>query len=173
MDRSIINYLILFVSLLLAQVLIFNHIVLFGVATPIIYIYLIISLPISSSVNLLLLISFLSGLSIDIFSDILGVNCLAAVIMTMCRKPILSLYNPRENDNKGLIPTIKSLGLSVYIKYVTSLVLIYCIVAYGAEYLSFVNFGRIVFKIFSSTILTTLLLLGFDSLIINRREKRL
>ena len=173
MNNQIINYIILFISLLLAQVLICNHIILFGVATPIIYIYLVISLPMSSSVNLLLLISFLSGLTIDIFSDTLGVNCLAAVIMTMCRKPILLLYNPRENDKKGLIPTMTSLGFSVYLKYLTTLVLIYSIISYSAEYLSFINFSRMTLKIISSTILSTIILVGIDSLIVNRRAKRL
>ena len=45
MSREIIHFSILFISLLLIQVLICNHIVLFNVATPIIFIYFFVRLP--------------------------------------------------------------------------------------------------------------------------------
>lgn len=173
MNRSIINYIIMFIVLMLAQVLVCNHIILFNVATPIVFIYLIICLPISLNVNWVLTIGFLSGLCIDIFSDTLGINCLACSVLAMLRKPVFSLYTPRENDNKDISPTATSLGFTVYAKYLFTLVFFFCVVAFCAEYLSFFNFGRVVAKILFSTILSSVVLFGIDSLIVNRREKRL
>lgn len=159
--------------LILAQVLVCNHIILFNVATPVIFIYLIICLPISLHTNWILTIGFLTGLCVDVFSDTLGINCLACSIMAMLRKPILSFYTPRDTDNKELSPTATSLGFSIYAKYLITIVFIYCLVAFCAEYLSFFNIGRVFSKIISSTILSSVVLYGIDSLIVNRNEKRL
>lgn len=173
MSRSVLYYILVFITLLLSQVLICNHIILFDVASLMVFIYLIISMPLSISVNFLLTIAFFLGLIVDLFSDTLGVNCLASVVVAMSCRPVLSLYNSRENYNKNLIPTLKTLGFATYFKYLTTMVFIYFVISFVAEYFSFMNFGRMSIKIFSSTLLTTFVLIGIDSLIINRREKRL
>ena len=77
MSKAILQNFIILVVLLLAQVLICNHILLFNVATLFIFIYVIIHLPISLGTGWLLTWAFLSGLTVDVFSDTLGVNALA------------------------------------------------------------------------------------------------
>lgn len=173
MSKTILQFFLLFIAMLLAQVIVFNHIVLFNVAMPVIFIYFIIRLPITLSVNWVMTLSFLLGLSVDIFSDTQGMNALACTILAVLRHPILRLYFPREDDLTIPEPSIRSLGMGIYIKYMFSMVLVYCILIFLIEAFTFFNPLQLVLRIVCSTILSSLLLLGIDSLTLSRREKRL
>lgn len=168
MAREIISFAILFVSALLVQVLICNHIVLFNVAAPVVFIYFIIRLPIHLPVNWVLTLSFLLGWMVDIFSDTMGMNTLACTLTAMMRRKIFSLYNSREEKYAEVTPCVASLGLVAYMKYMFTFVLIYCLLIYFIEYFSFSNINIMLIKICSSALLTFVLLLGIDSLVAKR-----
>lgn len=163
----------MFITLTLLQVTVFNHICLFNLAVPFVFIYFLVRLPITLSTNWVLTLAFLLGLIIDIFSDTHGMHALACTITAMSRRRMLQLYFPREDDLTDPQPSVKSLGLGIYVKYLFTLVLFYCILIYLIESFTLFNplllIGRIVF----STLLTFALILGIDSIIRKRREKRL
>lgn len=73
MSKEVVKFAILFLMMVLAQVLICNHIAIFNVAIPIIFIYFIIRLPISMGKGLLFTLAFIIGLAVDILSDTPGV----------------------------------------------------------------------------------------------------
>ncbi len=173
MSKTILQFVVLFIVMLLAQVTIFNHIVLFNVAMPIVFIYFIIRLPITLNINWVLTLAFILGFSVDIFSDTQGMNALACTILAAIRKFIFRLYFPREDDLTIPIPSIRSLGMGIYIKYLFSIVLAYCAFIYIIEAFTFFNPLQLILRIISSTAITFLLLLGIDSLMLSRREKRL
>ena len=163
----------MFITLTLLQVTVFNHICLFNLAVPFVFIYFLVRLPITLSTNWVLTLAFLLGLIIDIFSDTHGMHALACTITAMSRRRMLQLYFPREDDLTDPQPSVKSLGLGIYVKYLFTLVLFYCILIYLIESFTLFNplllIGRIVF----STLITFALILGIDSIIRKRREKRL
>lgn len=171
MARTLTTYLLLFILLLLAQVLISNHILLFGIAMPVVFIYVIIRLPMSMSVPTVLTIAFFYGATVDIFSDMAGINALSCTVMAMLRKPVYNLYIGHDSDMAGLTPAISTLGVFTYIKYMLTLVVIYFVVSYFVIYFSFLHLTDIAGRILSSAGITALLLLGIDSLIIDRRDK--
>ncbi len=171
--NNVIRYFFLFVGLILLQVIVGNSIHLFGVAIPFLYIYFIIRLPLSLSTNWLLTLSFLTGLTIDLFCNTPGMNALACTITGGMRKTIVSLYTPRSEDYIDEVPSIKSFGSSMYVRFLLTFVLIFCTVLFLIESLSLFNLGQLLIRIVASTILTFLLLLGMDSLTGSRREKRL
>lgn len=173
MPHRFINYFILFVVMLLVQSIICNHIILFGVAFPLIFIYFIVRLPMSLSINYVIILSFIMGFCVDLFSDTLGMNTLACTILSVLRKPIFNLYHSKDEELAQVIPSISSLGLAGYIKYIFSIVLVYCCLIITIEYFSFSNFSSMLMKIIGSSLLTFILLLGIDSIMIERREKRL
>lgn len=173
MSKSVLQFVMLFVGMLLAQV-ICNRICLFGVAVPMVFIYFIIRLPMNMSVNWVVCLSFLLGLCVDIFGDTQGMNALAATMLAMSRKWVFSLYFPREDDLGNPIPSIRSLGIAVYAKYMVTAVLLYCTVVFLIQAFALKHFEITLLRIVSSTILTFLVLLGFDSIATTRRrEKRL
>ena len=52
MTKYAIKYALMFVILVVAQAVVFNHMVLFGVAVPLVFLYLIISLPVTAGTNI-------------------------------------------------------------------------------------------------------------------------
>lgn len=98
MAKTVIQFTVLFITLVLAQAIIFNHVCLYNVALPFLFIYFIIRLPITLSPNWVMTLGFLLGATIDIFSDTLGMNALACTIIAALRRPVLRLYIPRDED---------------------------------------------------------------------------
>lgn len=172
MTRNIIQFVILFFLLVLAQA-ICSKICLFNVAVPIIFIYFIIRLPLSLGVNWLMTLSFFIGLVIDIFNNSPGMNALSCVILAISKRPVFRLYFPREDDITDTIPSIDSLGLSVYFRFMSSLTLIYCALLFGIQAFSLMNIGLTLLRIAASSLLSIILILGIDSLSASHREKRL
>ena len=164
MSREIIHFSILFISLLLIQVLICNHIVLFNVATPIIFIYFIVRLPMNLSTNWVITLSFLLGLLVDIFSDTLGMNALACTTLAMMRRRIFALYNNRDDRFKDITPCISTLGIMTFSKYLITMSLCYCALIFLIEYFSLSHITIMLIKIISSTIWAFIIILGIDSL---------
>ncbi|MBD5231697.1 MAG: rod shape-determining protein MreD [Bacteroidales bacterium] len=156
--------LVLILILILAQVLICNHIMLFGVAMPIIFIYGIFRLPISLNPKTVLTIAFISGFLIDILSDTPGLNSLAATVVAALRRPIYGAYTGGDDSLQHLTPSISTLPPAIYIKYLITLTLIYCTLVFFIEYFSFTAVGAIIVKIIASTLLSSVVMLGIDGL---------
>ena len=109
MSKIALQFILLTIILVTAQVIVFNHISLFNVAVPMVFIYVIIRLPITLSLNWMVTIGFFLGLTVDIFSDTYGMNAMACTLLAMLRRPILRLYVPREEDLTKPEPTMMSL----------------------------------------------------------------
>lgn len=173
MSKTVLQFILLGFILVLAQVIVFNHICLFNVAVPLVFIYLLVRLPITLSVNWMLTIGFFLGLTVDIFSDTYGMNTLACTIEAMVRKPILRLYVPREEDLTRPEPSMYSLGTATYLKYLLTMTLLYCAIIFLIEAFTFFNPVRLLLRIVFSTILSMALMVGIDSFMTPQSEKRL
>ena len=173
MDRQFFENILILFCLILVQVLACNHIMLFDVAIAFVYIYVIIRLPMDLHINWLLTWAFFSGLIVDMFSDTPGVNALACTILAMCKRPTLYAYVPKDDRTKSIIPSVQSLGFTIYGKYLFSMSAIYCLLVFCIEYFNFANVKEIVVMTVTSSVFTFLILLGIDSLIETRKEKRI
>ncbi|MDE6578371.1 MAG: rod shape-determining protein MreD [Muribaculaceae bacterium] len=154
--------------MVLVQVLICNHIAIFDVAMPIVFIYFLIRLPISLGLSVLFTLAFVLGFTVDIFSDTPGVNALACTLLAALRRPVYYAYVPRDDKTKDLIPSISSLGVGTYSKYLVTLVGLYCFLNFSIEYFNFADIEEILLLSVSSSLLTFLALLAIDCLIITK-----
>lgn len=173
MDSRIIPNILVLAALVLVQVLVCNHIVLFNVAVGFVFIYVITHLPAGLATGWLLTWAFASGLGVDIFSDTPGVNAMACTVLGMVKRPCLYAYIPRDDRTKNISPSMSTLGFGVYGKYLFTLSVIYCLLVFSIEYFNLADVKEIIIMSAASSVLTFLLLLGVDSLIMTRREKRL
>ena len=173
MSKQILNFIFLYIILLLAQVLICNNVCLFNIATPFVFLFFIIRLPIHISANWMMTICFFAGLLIDIFSDTQGMNALACLVMGASRGKILDLYVPRRDEITNPVPSMKSLGIGVYLKYMLTMVLLFCLIITFVEAFTLKNFWLSMLRALGSTLFTFVLLLGIDSLVNTKNEKRL
>ncbi len=164
MAKEILKYLLLFVVLVVAQVVVFNHLCLFNVAVPLVFIYFIIKLPVNLPVNWAMTVSFLLGLMVDIFSNTQGMNALGCTVLAALRLPLLRLSFPREDDMSNPEPSLRTLGPAVYMKYLLTAVALYCAMFFLIEAFTFYNWGLMLLRIAASTLLTFIILLAFGSL---------
>lgn len=172
MDKDFLINLTIAIVLVLTQVLICNHILIFNVAMAFVFIYVIIRMPMDMKTDALLTWAFLCGLLVDLFSDTPGVNSLACTILAMLKGPCMYAYVPRDDRTKSIAPSIRELGFAVYGKYLLTMSGIYCFLAFTIEYFNFADIKEIIIMTVSSAILTFLVILGIDSLIVSN-EKRL
>ena len=174
MSKTIVNALLLLLVLVPAQAVIFNNLAVFGVALPLVFIYVLITLPVTTGANLVLTIGFLSGLAVDVFSDTPGLNALACTVLAFMRRPVLHLYLPLD-DELGPAPLgLRSLGPENYIKYMLTMVLLYCFLVFTVEAFELFNLRLWILRIVCSTIYTFIFIYAFASLASRtRREKKL
>lgn len=172
MNINVLREICIALLFVLLQAVVFNQIYLFGVAVPLVFIYVILRMPLSLSTVWLLTASFFLGLVVDIFGNTPGMNALACTILAFVRRPILSLYLPHGSDYVAEIPSIRGFGMWLYVRYSLTLTFVYCLLLFAIESLSLFDLPYMLVRIVCSTLLTFILILCVDSL--NQgREKRL
>lgn len=162
MTKEILKFALMFVVVVLCQVVVFNHICLFGVAIPLVFIYFIIKLPVNLPVNWVLTLGFLLGLTVDIFSNTQGMNALACTLLAMCRLPVLHLYVPRLDDLPNADPSSRTLSPSVFMKYAVTLTTLYCTLFFIIDAFTFFDALHLILKIVCSSALTFVIIMAFD-----------
>ena len=172
MTKTVIQFITLFLVLLVLQ-LVCNRIVLFNVAMPVVFIYLILRLPVNLHGGWVLTIAFFSGLMIDIFNNTPGMNALACTIMAALRRPVFNVFVSRENDMNIPIPSVDSMGVGDYFKYMATLVTLYCTLIFVIQAFTLHNVALTLARIAGSSLLSIIIIFGLDSLVRTRREKRL
>ena len=85
---NLLRGLVYFVVLVLIQALILNNIHFLRIATPFLYLYFIIKMPVGTSRDLVVLFSFLIGLVIDMFSNTPGMHAAACTLAGFIREPM-------------------------------------------------------------------------------------
>lgn len=168
MSKTVITLIVLFLVLVPAQAVIFNNLILFNVALPLVFIYLIISLPVTLSTNWSLTIGFVTGLAVDIFSDTPGMNALACTTLAFVRKPVYHLYMSFDDDLMGMRPSIATMGSAAYFKYMLTMVFIYCFMLFAIEAFQFFNFRLMLMRTIFSTLFTFIIIYAIDSLSFKR-----
>ncbi|MGE0560458.1 MAG: hypothetical protein AB7O47_01450 [Flavobacteriales bacterium] len=158
MIRDIFKYLIIYLLLVLVQVLILNNMELGGYINPYLYVFFILVLPFETNENLVLALAFILGLSIDIFTSTLGIHTSASVFMAFGRKYILKLIQPRGGYEFGTTPSLQHMGISWYVTYAVTLVLLHHLFLFYIESFKFSAFFTTFARVILSTIFTLILI---------------
>lgn len=162
MNIDFVKRLLWFFVLILAQVFVLNHIHLFAIATPLLYVYLILQFPRNYPKWALLLWGFLMGLIIDTFTNTPGVASAALTCVAALQPFILQPFIPRDSSDE-FKPGIMSLGFPHYLWYSTILIGIYCLLFFTLEMFSFFNIFEWLKCIGGSWLLTLVLVLVVEN----------
>ena len=163
MMSNIVHKTLWFIGLILLQVLILNHIHILGIATPFLYIYFIIKQPSGTSRNALMLMGFLIGIIIDIFSNTPGMNAAASVALAFIRPTYLRLFTPRDLLD-SITPSLKSMGLGSYFKYIVACVFTQLFILLTIEFFSFTTIWMLLFRIVACSILTIACIMAVEGI---------
>lgn len=156
MNSILISNIVRFIGLVLFQVLVLNHVNLFGYLNPLVYILWIFLFPVKKNQASFLIASFFLGLSIDVFSDSGGINAAASVFIAFIRLPILKAIL-RKSDFDNYIFNLRSLSIDKIIIYITTLTVIHHFIVFSLEYFSFSSFSTIISNTFFTSIFTIIL----------------
>ncbi|MBO4380085.1 MAG: hypothetical protein J5784_03695, partial [Muribaculaceae bacterium] len=130
-------------------------------------------MPITWHNNIGLTIAFFLGLIIDVFNNTPGMHALACIVLAGVRHSVFNAYVSRETELTDPFPSVKSLGTGVYLKYMVTLVLIYCTAVFFVQAFTLRDATLTLARIGASTLLTAIILFGLDTLVSTKREKRL
>lgn len=149
-------------ALLMAlQVLLFNRLQIAGLCFPMVYILFLLNLPTRLPRWGEMLIGFAVGLLMDIWFNSLGVHIAACTAIAFLRPLLLSnLVQEMERVN-GEVRSL-SIGRIEYIKCVVILTLIHHFIVFSLEAWSLQNWWIILLQIICSSIMTLIVILGYD-----------
>ncbi len=160
--NTFLRYAGAFVLLVLLQLLIFNNIEFSGYVNPFVYVMFILILPVSVPSWILLLISFLTGFVIDIFSGTMGVHVFASLLAGFVRPWVLSLNVTAEVTDPDMSPSSYKNGLRWFLVYTATVVLVHHMALFFVEIFSFQNFFHTLLRVLLSTAVTTFFIVLFD-----------
>jgi rod shape-determining protein MreD len=161
--------LIRFIVLVLVQVLILNNINFLGFINPYLYILFIITLPINLARSYVLLIAFVLGLSIDIFTGTLGMHASATVAAAFVRAPLIKIFASRDSNHELESPSLKSFGAFNFIYYAALMVLVHHTILFMVDTFSFHRIGYTILLILSNVVFTLALLIGIESVSLKKK----
>jgi rod shape-determining protein MreD len=146
-----------FIGLVLLQVVVFNHINLFGFVNPLIYIAWVILFPIRKNISILLLVSFLLGLSVDFFSDSGGINAAATLFIAYFRLPILKIVL-RKSDFDFLLFNLRTISFGKALLFISVLTVIHHFIVFSLAYFSLKEFSSVISNTIFTSIFTILII---------------
>ena len=168
MTNIFISNTVRFIFLVLLQVLLFNNINFLGYINPYLYILFILLYPFNGNRSLFLFLSFLLGLSIDMFEDSGGINAAACLAAAYIRPYVLRFSFGVSYDYQAIKFSSTSIGSRF--TYIAILILVHHFVLFMLEIFSFAHFLLILKKTTYSGIFT--LILVFLSLTLFTRRPR-
>lgn len=152
-----------FVILLLVQVLVFNHVHLFGCAIPLVYLYCALDFRRGYPKWAILLWCFAMGLAIDTFSNTQGVAAASMTFIGLLQPYVFKLFTPRDSA-EDLAVSKRTIGFLKYSLYSLMLIFIYCTVLFSLETFYFFNWEQWAMSIGGSTLLTWIIIIALENI---------
>ena len=154
MNSNIFKYIVRFVLLVLFQVLVFNNMNLSGYINPSIYLLFILLLPVNINKSLLLL-AFFIGITIDFFSNTMGLHAAATVFMAFARPGTINLFFKNLEFIGNEEPGLSKISLGGFVRYALAMVLVHHSLLFFLEIFSFQDFLFTAYRILLSSLVST------------------
>jgi rod shape-determining protein MreD len=158
-----VERLVVFVVLLVVQVLILNHICLFQVATPLLYVFFPITFRRGTPKWMILLWSFGLGLMVDMFSNTPGLATGCLTLIGFIQPYLLEPLVPRDSA-ENLKTSVATLGVSKFATLCTILVALYCLLFFALESFTFFSWQLWLLRAGGSALLTLVLVFAVESI---------
>lgn len=154
MINSILRFGLIFIILMLLQVVLLNNIQFSGFVNPYVYIMFILLLPVEIPSWLLLLVSFGTGMVLDLFSGSPGMHSSATVLAGFVRPYVLRVVSPRDGYESGSEPSMLNYGFRWFLAYTVLIVLVHHTALFYLEVFRFADFFRTMLRVLLSSLFT-------------------
>jgi rod shape-determining protein MreD len=159
------------IYLLVLQVVIVNNLNLGYYIHPYIYILFLLILPIEIPGWLLLLLSFITGLTIDISLNTPGIHISASVFLGFIRPFILKSIAPRIGYDPGSLPVPYYLGFSWFFRYTVICTVLHHFFLFFVDAFTFNHFGTVILRIILSSVFTIIFIFIIRLFSISRKKR--
>ncbi|MCR4995160.1 MAG: rod shape-determining protein MreD [Bacteroidales bacterium] len=151
------------VLLVVAQMVIFNYIHLFGYATPLVYVYFLLLFPLGTSRWSILLWGFVCGFLCDVVSLSLGMGA-ASMTLVAFVQPLLLKIMVQKDAPEDLQPGLRTMGFWSYTNYTAILTALFCLCYFLLQAFTFNHAKDLAIACGSSWLLTFVLCMVFEGL---------
>lgn len=169
MGSVFLSRMVRFITLMVVQIAIMNHIHLWNYATALIIGYMVVRFRFGTSRIGILLWGFVTGLVFDMFSDTMGMCMASMTFLAMVQPVLLRLFKPRDVSD-DFTPTIKTMGLWLYIPYLLFSMLVLHASFYMLEAFSLANWQLTLLAIGGGSLMSTVILLFVEIMINNSKR---
>ncbi|MCK5067081.1 MAG: rod shape-determining protein MreD [Bacteroidales bacterium] len=148
--RNIVRFLVV----VLFQVLVMDNVMINGYMVPYIYLLFILLMPFETPRWLQLLAGFALGLTMDLFSNTLGMHIAATVLAAFARSYMLDLLAPRDGFEPDSFPRIHYYGFLWFLKYTLVIIFIHHLALFYLEVFQLKEFLSTLFRVILSSMLS-------------------
>lgn len=169
---NLLRYFLRLAILILVQVFVLNQVPpLHQYFTPVIYYVFILWLPFSMGRSALLVVSFLTGLTLDFFTKTPGMHAAACVLIGYLRPFLINVLMPQQGSEFNYNePSATSLSVVPYVTYVVVLTLFHHT---AIAIIQSFQFGNIVYLLLKTagTSIISFFLIAVIEIIFTRKQK--
>ena len=160
MIAKILQNLFRFIFLILVQVWVLNHVQWNGYINPYIYVLFVLLLPLETPSWLVMVLAFVSGATMDMFSNTGGIHAAASVFTAFARPGVLRLLSPRDGYESETRISAWSLGFQWFVTYTSILVFLHHLACFYLEVFRFDEFFQTFVKAFLNSIITVAIIIS-------------
>lgn len=128
------------------------------------YVYFLILLPSSTPRWASIVLGFIMGLLVDIFTNTPGMAAASLCLVGLVAPPLLNLFSPHDREDDIVLPSIISMEWTGFLKYAATLTLLHCTVYFSIESFTLQAWKDVLLYIGGSSLLTLLFIIAFELL---------
>lgn len=166
------KYILLSIAVILAQVLVLNHVAFNTYINPYLYVFLICLLPFNIQKTISLLIAMILGVLVDVCSDTAGWHMGASVLAMFTRNLMINITKPLEGHEEDDGISVFSLGLTNYLIFAGIIVSVHHFYLFLLESFKWSLFFSSFLKGLISAIFTMILMITIQFIFIQKKRRR-
>jgi rod shape-determining protein MreD len=158
--------------LIFLQVFLLKNVALYDLSTPYLYILFILLLPFETPNIVLFILSFLLGLTIDMFYDTPGLHAAACTVLALVRVMFISITVQKDGFDNEPEPTLSIMGFRWFFTYALVLTLFHHFFLFNLEVFRLTEIQYTLSRFLLSSIFTVFLMLVSGLLFFRRKERK-
>lgn len=167
-SSNYISGILKFVLFIFLHVFIFQNVILYDTAFCFFYVGFLLFIAFDIDQLAFLVLALVTGITIDIFNDSLGVHAAACVALAFIRPFWLSVVTPRGGYETINTPNVRILGFQWFIAFAFPLIFFHNLILFFIEAGNLYYFFNKLLKIFSSALLTFIILVLYQYIFYRR-----
>lgn len=171
MNRLIRNSL-RFIILVFVQIFMLKNMVIYDLNVPYLYVLFILLLPFETPNWLLFFLSFLIGITVDLFNDTLGLHAAACTILALVRILFITITVQKDNYDSDPEPSLSVMGFRWFFFYALLLTLIHHFFLLNFEVFKFSKIPSTLSRVILSSLLTLILIFMSELLFFGKKQRK-